>query len=315
MKLFKTIEELQAVVPVAPNFELGRLGATEGRVIRNYLRPLIGNLADAVITKFGNDQALDASEQALLDEVRKPVAHLALHHFLPLHRVNIESDGVFVHSTENRKLPTDRKNDKLDKYFLETGLDMLDDLLEWLEEHAATYSWKDKDEYKALASLLVSDAKTLTTYVDMAKNSRRVYMAMAAIIRRVQEKKLPGMYPDYEALITKLKDGTALSDAEKRVVKLAKPAIAFEAWAKAIDELQMQVTPDGLLVLHNTVSRDVAGVQPATMEQMRPIRMHYQDLAAEAWAELEEYLQPEPDVEEIIRMGIDHDEDSKIFFL
>lgn len=322
--VFKTLEEIQAHDPSLNDLNIKAIQPSVGRVLDNEIIPLIGEgIALPLIEKYTlGEVELTDPEKALLFHIQAAAIHLAWYYYLPRHRIQLRQAGAFVGSAGDMKLPSDRKNDKMDIYFAETGLNCIDTLLAFLEKNSADYTvgaveWKNLPEFAASKELFISNAKMLTVYVSAVRNSRRTYMALRSIMARVQEDEIAGELgaTKYTELLAKWQTADPeWTEEEEAILRLVKQALAYRTWEIAIDEMALQVTPDGVVVFNNQMSRDVDSKMPATDGMLRPSRDNYRRLADSRFTKLVELLAGGGD--EPIRTAPDNtDEDSKIFWL
>lgn len=322
--VFKTLAEIQEHEPTLNDFNIKAITPSIGRVIDNYIIDLIGEeIAIPLIEKYMADQELSPLEQSLLKEIQAPTIHLAWYYFLPRHRIQIRQAGVSVAHGDNIKQPTDRKNDKLDTYFIETGLNLIDGLLKFMEKNSTNFQietvpWLDTKYGTASNSLIIKNAKELSIYISQVKNSSRTFLALKYILTRIQDTELrAALGEEFEPLIQSIvKPQTAeLTAKELKLIRLAKPAMAYRAWEYAIDELSLQISPDGVVVLNNQASRDTQSKLPATPDMLRPSRDIFRKLADQSFTQIIEFLN-ENQSDEAIRIAPSNDnENASIFWL
>ena len=120
-------------------------------------------------------------------------------------------------------------------------------LLEYLEETVAYHvEWKASDAYSLAWDLLIPNATVLNKYFNIDK-SRRVYVKMMSVIRKIQELTIgPAISQDYlDELIEKIKDGD-LAAADNVILADLRKAVVFLSLADGIDTMSIMIDQQGI---------------------------------------------------------------------
>jgi hypothetical protein len=201
-----------------------------------------------------------AANNALFDYCNRVTANFAMALYLPFGQVNISDSGFHVVHDSTQQIASQSRTDDLLESFLQAGYEAVDELLKFLEENKDDYeAWKTSSAFTMNRQFFVLGTEDFQQYYDIG-GSRRVFVALWPIIRRVEEyyiKPILGAttYEDYkEALRTT--GYAALSDSMKFVVDLVRPAVVFLTMSEALADLPLQVRPDGVVSFETRTNTD-----------------------------------------------------------
>lgn len=143
----------------------------------------------------------------------------------------------------------------LKKALINAADQAMEDLLAFLEENAADYpTWQASPAYTAQAGLFVQNIGQLVANVGNLQQSRRVFLALRSYLNKAEEfyiKPLLGA-PFFAEIKSKLQKRTALTEPEKQVVDLCRAPIAHLALARALPELSLHISEEGITYKSST---------------------------------------------------------------
>src|SRR6056297_11486 len=154
----KSVDEIQQYIPVTASFTYQQIKPSIDRSITKHLEPLLGRAlledlrkADNTIEASGDSlsadtvsistsegsQTIDCNtlKRELITMIERALANLAFYHFIPQLQVQIETSGIHIVTNENRKSAFPWQISDLKKQYAETGFEVLDEILGFLEQN------------------------------------------------------------------------------------------------------------------------------------------------------------------------------------
>lgn len=247
--LFKTTEEIKEFISVNHNFELTDIMPSIRQACNKYIIPAIGlpffnQLAEA----YRLDNA-SIPEDLAIQAIQEALAHYSYFLYAPIGFVQIGNNGIQEATSQNSGPARQWVTYDLKVALLESGDVALDACLQFLETNAAAYpAWQASEAYTRSKESFLNSADAISEYINI-QNSRRTFLAMRPFIRKAERHYLTNLLGNelLEELKEQIKTNT-LSAENKKVVKLIEPALAQLALHKAIPELAMKVSADGIKV-------------------------------------------------------------------
>lgn len=213
--------DLKKYVSIADSFEFADFEPYIQKAVNAYTHKYVGNLhieLDAVANGTNSVIKNEAREH-----LRSAISNFGMYIFLPLLQVQMDSSGISVNVSENRKSPEWWQTKDIRRELLRAGHESMDLLLAVLDANPTIFE-DYAENYSALNNeLLVSNAVTFSKYYNIF-DSRQTFLALIPVIRKVEDQYLHTfLCPE---LITALK---SIVTDNKKVVKVAlqKAIVAF----------------------------------------------------------------------------------------
>lgn len=125
---------------------------------------------------------LDQEEIDLLHQARRALAQLTMFEALPTLAVNVSNMGITRHESEDKKSAYEYQEVRLRRAKLSTGLRMLDDLEEFLEEYHALYPvYFASTTYSDRFKYFVRSAKEFNEFTPLHIN-RFTYLKLQSVL-------------------------------------------------------------------------------------------------------------------------------------
>lgn len=188
---------------------------------RSFLKPAIGAGQLTVFDTTQTDVVIKEAQE-LAQEV---VANYGYYLYLPIGAVQITDNGIHVVDNENTKTATDKQFKDLQRSFLKTAHEALDELLAFMELNVIKFTtWSNSENYSVYKDLLVNTTSVFNKFYHIF-NSRQTFMALTPNIRITEDRFIKPVIG--AELLTALK--SKQTDAKRKEVKelLQKSIIAF----------------------------------------------------------------------------------------
>lgn len=290
--LFKTLPELQQNVTVSNALSLPTLAPflqnsePESEVIRVTGQAIYADLVSAY-----NANSMTASQTALLPYVQKPLANLALHAYVQQSGVLISTSGL---TADREKQPYQYQQIKLEQSLLNTAYFSLDALIAYLFANQADFpTWKDTSEYKLTRGNFINAPTEFTKWVNI-KNNYRTLVALRPFMLQVESANIKATIGAdmYAVLKTEIEEGNLTEVNYNLVNEYIQPAVAHLSTARAVQELNFNITADGAF-LHGIKASSNANIKevvgPDMAQKAAYASLHEND--GNAWlTRLTEYL-------------------------
>lgn len=294
--LFKTVEELKAVLPAVHKQNSSSLLAFTATAEGLHLAPVLG---EGLVEQLGNlpDQGAPAHLVALREQLRVPLAYYAMLEAAPLLAVTLNDMGATESSAQGAAPSRQWVYNNFIEATAASADKLLDLALAWLDRHAADYADElDSPEYRSRKGLLIASGEELGHYVATA-GSRRFFLALLPTLRQVEDFELTDLLG--EELLDTLREGLASGEppsAETRkLLGLVRPVLAHYAIAQGILTMSVALTGSTMRLLSdNEAVRQRLALSP---EQLAALSQQAAGLAEKYRAKLATYLdarQPAP---------------------
>jgi hypothetical protein len=254
---FNDLADFKNEVSVTEGFNFIDIVPNLKQAGRKYLRNNFGigkELFDAILADYQNGyDSLSDFKKELTDAIRIPVGNFAMYHWAAKGSLTFGADGITKTHKEGQEGVKKWERDQARKEFLDLAFEGVEDLLEFLEDHSSeTYltGWKASDAFTTFKESFLKNVKEFSDQYPLVQ-SRRTFLAVRHIMKRVQTHQIKNIigYTIYDAMLVKLKAGTALSDDEKNYMESAKPCLAYLTMAEAFTELSVEINEKGVQVL------------------------------------------------------------------
>jgi len=201
-------------------------------------------LYENLVTAYADDGFTSEPElEKLLPYVQKPLANLAVYHYMQEGGIHISNEGV---TTNRDKAAFQWQHEKGENFYLDTAYDGLDRLIKFLLVNKSDYpNWDGSAYHAAEQGALLNSADALQRYVNIS-TSYRTYRALLPVLLNCEDIFIRPLLGDtlIDAIKTEVKDDNASAD-HKLLLKRIEPALAFLTMGEGLEDLNMEVTGDG----------------------------------------------------------------------
>ena len=297
--LFKTIEEVAAVVPVMNSFDFDLVLPDIERAEQRFLIDIVGQAQyDNIYTPYqAGTPALTTAQTNLLKKMRVPVAHLAYYFYAPKGNVTIGSSGIQQTHNEGSSKPAFQwAVDAMMKGYLDGGFDGLEALAEFLEANKATYTiWAGSTAYTRSKELFVNTTREFNDEFASLNNSRRLFMAMRHILKRHDNKTIKAVLGTtlFAEIKLQITAGTVTS-ANETLLTYIRSALVNLTVMDAIPELGLKIDEFGITVSAPTTSsttQNQSARQVANADQVNSLWKNVKKVGEDYLAGLKDYLE------------------------
>lgn len=219
--ILATNTDLKKYVSIAQSFEFPDFEPYIQKAVNAYTYKYVGNLHVELADAATGENA-EIKNQAR-EHLRSAIANFGMYIFLPLIQVQMDSSGISVNTSENRKSPDWWQIKDIRRELLRAGHESMDLLLAHLDANLSVFTDYATNYSSANNELLVNNATTFSKYYNIF-DSRQTFLALMPIIRKVEDQYLQTfLCPE---LITVLK--TNVTGNIKAVkIALQKAIVAF----------------------------------------------------------------------------------------
>ncbi|WP_281980467.1 DUF6712 family protein [Tenacibaculum mesophilum] len=189
---------------------------------RTFLKPVIGK---AQLTVFENDNITDEIVKEAQEIAQEVVANYAYFLYLPIGAVQVSDNGIHVVENEHTKSASDKQFKELQRSFIKSAHEALDELLSFMEVSADKFTeWFNSEYLTIYKDLLVHKTDIFNEYYYIF-NSRQTFIALKPTIRVVEDRFIKS--PIGFELLEDLKNNQ--TDAKRKEVKklLQQSVVAF----------------------------------------------------------------------------------------
>lgn len=287
-KIFiKTEAEFKNYLPIYNSAKIDNIKAYIEEAAIKWVKPLLGDYYTTLLD--GYDEATYAvgtdEEGELLSRLQRAVANLTYYLAIPALNVQMKGSGGFTIDQSGTSVPASQwRVDDLRRQVFESGMDALDDMLEYLEAQKAHFTvWAADDIYSELNKHFITTAKEFNKHVYI-KSSRATFVAMEPVMKQVEEFDVRPLLGDdyYDALKAKVLADTT-TEEDDRIITWLLPGIAQLTLAKGLDQLSLDISQAGVLINTRSAIQDNARESSqAKLEQMLGIKRRAEE-AGNTW--------------------------------
>jgi hypothetical protein len=219
--ILETTSDLKKYVTVAQSFEFEDFEPYIQKAINAYIHKYVGNLHELLEDEPTGTNAEIKNEAR--EHLRSAIANFGMYIFLPYLQVQLDSSGISVNTSDNRKSAEWWQTKDIRRELLRAGHESMDLLLAVLDANLEIFEdYADKFN-QSNNELLVNNAVTFSKYYNIF-DSRQTYLALMPIIRKVEDQYLHTFL--CSELITALKADVA-GNLKAVKVALQKAIVAF----------------------------------------------------------------------------------------
>jgi len=254
--LIKSNADIRTYIPVSISANIDKVVPFIEVAENKYLKKIFGLTFLEELNEY-NDQFKKDDEHLdyVLNLAKRAESFLAYYEGFDLLNTKINDTGFHRVENENDKSLFGYQERQIKNYFNETGLNALEDLLEYLEAHIDETSfenWADSDEYQEQRQYLINSAKEFTKIYKPLKNSRLVYSNMLSDLKQAEDFDIkPLLGTDLFDKVKELVLDGDIDDAENIAYKNLLPYVinplAYYTVARCIKSIGANFTDSGLL--------------------------------------------------------------------
>lgn len=324
MNLLIDENDLKAAVPVVESFGFEKIQPDVRRAQIRLIKTILGNdLTSSLAASYAGGTS-DANQKELLEYVHPAIGNLAMWLYADKGNVVFSNNGAQAFHDNNKKPATEWQFENTKAAYMNSGLDALEDMIEFLEDNTGIYSWNTQNTRE----LLIPTALVFQQYVDI-KASRLMFLSTIPIIRRVEKDQVRGTLSKelFDSLKTQILTDGEPSETNQELMDNIRGAIAHFSYADLLIEKSMISDDQGFHLLNNSISGNVKSVTPAEQSRLRIRRDHHIAQANKYLQNLADYLYENADEYPLYKASdlyvegeqpsdqLDNDEDSPIFTL
>jgi hypothetical protein len=257
MPLITDIATVKQYVKVMFNSSNASLADMTGAEIR-FLVPILGQTLYAALLATPTTPPYDD----LAEYCKRAVAPLAYWTDLPTLQTQISDGSVGTFVSNNMQAAHRWEFEELSEALADKGCFALENLLQFLFDNAADYSWTVPLNY----DLIFLTGKEFNKYYNIYQPYRTFEM-LRPLLREVEDQEIRSIIGD--GFFEELRDNDAPNDDEKKVIELIKKAVASLTIKKAVERLPVKISAFGFTVmLSRNPDRAVQGEENAPTDQM-----------------------------------------------
>jgi hypothetical protein len=183
---------LKLRVPVSAGLDYNHLSPYIDQVERNYIKKLLGPDLYNRLSYYNNGSGsgtgdLKATVEELLAMVQGAIGNISIWKWLPVGTSNISSAGLLRNETENQKGVYKYQEDKIYDSFKESGFNLLDDSLQFIEDNLADFpEFQSSTYYTTFKNLLLYTCAQFQDGADISQ-SRLVFLKLKPYIQKVED--------------------------------------------------------------------------------------------------------------------------------
>lgn len=215
-----------------------------------YIKPLLGKELYETLLADVNEETPDLTEEetALLPYVQAALAHYTYMLAIPHINVDVSDAGVRQYHDERYKPAFGRDVDALLEAVYRKAYEAADELLEFLEEHQDDYSsWVDSDAFTEAHKFFINTAKDFSALYNI-RQSRRTFLLIQPVMNKVEQMIIePEISTEYFEDLKEAIIAGDISADDQKILDMLRPAVANLTIARALAELQVEITDQGII--------------------------------------------------------------------
>lgn len=245
--LISTTQELMKYVEVSVDLEILSITPSINKAERRFIKPILGSFFSDVQGYYNDQTSITSLQKELIELVNAATGPLALWYYCQVGGVSMDSSGIYKPKNDNRWNLGEAEQVRLEKAFLSSGLDALEDLLIFLSNNLTTFpSYANSDARADYNNSLVPSA-TVVQKVFTLLHPQVTYRALRESIIYVEDRVANVMQGFYAHLLAT--NHITLSATEKKILLSAQKAIIYMAASRALLIRTVKFTNEGLEVI------------------------------------------------------------------
>lgn len=259
------------------------------------LKPHIVSATNALVEIIGlptyiiiRDAYVAGNKAPLVERAQTAICLQAYNYFSKINDLSHGPNGRKMRNDENQANPFEWMTIKADDEQQRLAYRAIDDLITYLDANEA--SWKQSDAYKATHKLLIRNTAEFDSYYTI--NSRLLFLKLSPGIAQCETRNIIPRIGDtiYQALKTKRKAGTDLTENEKLLLSHVQEACAYYALSWGLPRLQLTLFPDGVLYSTRSDRSSISARKAAEAMEVDSMSQKFQKDADYALREIEKTM-------------------------
>lgn len=283
--LFKTAQELKKYLPANAAFEFHQAEQFILQAEQQYILPVLGNTTFNILNQAYAFNNLTTDQEKLLDKVRYPLANYTYLQYIPFAQVVISASGIHIEVNDQKKTAFEWQINQLRQQLAEAADNGIESLYLFLESNKTTFTdWAASPERSILKECFINTAVEFNQYYNI-NSSRRMFRLIKGIMMQAEDNVLSVIcQPLFNAIKTEILSGIISSD-NLALLKFIRPAVAYHTIARALIQLDVKLTPDGVQAFSTSdrIAQDVR--TPAELQRIANLS---HQLTADAEAKLQQ---------------------------
>jgi hypothetical protein len=290
--LFKSADEVKKYLPQNASFEFEQiLPFIKFNGEPELIIPAISQAQyDALNTAY-NDNDMTEDLEKLLDKVRFPLANFAYMKYIPFAQLSISASGIHIETNDEKKTAFEWQINKLESACIENAYNGIEQLLIFLETNKATYTvWAASTSFTEFKECFVNTAIEFNNYFNIGK-SRSTFIALKPLMLRMEEFHIKPVLGKtlYAAIKAGIASGT-IPDIHKKLLEFIKPAVVNFTAGRAVVELPVKYSTDGIHVVEENVRVKDKSKVAAQIPQLGALQIQCEKDADVYMKTLEDFL-------------------------
>jgi hypothetical protein len=293
--LFKSIADLQQVLPFTENFEFEKISPSLLNAEMDYLIPIIGQeqydeLNDAYVAADSEDDLFPALKK-LLDYSQRVTANIGMYNYTPKGNLNIGKSGFTVTESGTDKIASQWRIEDFKSSILNDYHKACENMLLMMETNATDYPlWTESDSYSLYKDGFINTAKDFQNYVDISE-SRLMFLKFIPTMKRLELSNIQTVIGTglFDQIKTQIKERT-VSSFNRKLLQFINRALANLTVGDALRLCTVKWTDNGLQLISTSSSMTQVNESTMEMDRMEAIRKQFIDIGLKAQLELRNYL-------------------------
>ena len=195
--LFKTIEEIQAILPIGAGNEFDRLQPHIKNAENRFIAPLLGTSLYEELCEFhetelpGEPTEVQQAMIELLQKVQHSLIHLAMYVGFDFLNVNVSDMGFQRMESEHTRGLFRYQEDNLKAYFANSGFDGLDLVLVFIEDNIQHFNeFKSSPNWTQFKSMFIPTVKVMEEIPYNIHGSRLIFLSLKPLMALAEDTKI-----------------------------------------------------------------------------------------------------------------------------
>lgn len=303
-------------VEVSVDLDIDLVAPSIKKAEKRFIVPILGREFYREVLAYKNVVPTEIQKE-LLDAINSAAAPLAMWYYCQVGGVSIDGSGIYKPKNDNRWNLGDAEQKRLEGAFLNSGLDALDDLLNFLNDNLSSFdTYATSEEREETFTSLVPTAKIVQKVFTML-HPQVTFRALREAIRYVEPRVAEAMQEFYFHCVDSAAASTPLSLTEKRMRTMAEKAVIYMAAERALLTRTVKLTNEGLEVMMG----DRTQVSEAENSRIEAAARTYQRSGEVEFANLISAMNANPPTGYVVPVApeivhrVKCGEDSKVIFL
>jgi hypothetical protein len=235
--LISTTSQLMQYVEVSVDLDFLLVTPAIKKAEKRFIVPILGYAFYSEVEQYGKETAATDIEARLLDAINSATGPLAMWYYCQVGGVSIDGSGIYKPKNTNKWNLGESEQQRLESAFLSTGLDALDDLINFLNDNLSSFeTYATSQEREDMMTSLVPTARVVQKVFTML-HPQMTFRALQEGIRYAEPRIADAMQEFYFHCIESL---TAdLTAAERRMRSMAEKAVIYLAAERALMSRKM----------------------------------------------------------------------------